>query len=221
MLGIVGFYLYDVALMLHKGELALVRTGSGWHATAGADLTLFGRYPAMPGMLSPGAAVFLLNWDGPSGKPSTPNSRVLETTWPLRWPARLQASVLFVLVPLGLFINLAAEWMLALLGVLYALSAASMLYVLSKREALQLSGKALASIAFDVLACPPFAINLVRRITLSSSRLLCGREFASQVLASDLYARCDAVVVSRRVPIEENAADRFDDATSHHRDGPT
>jgi hypothetical protein len=56
--------------------------------------------------------------------------------------------------------------MLLLFAGYYLLVLFALGFMLSRRAALRLSGAACASLAFDALACAPFAINLVRKIAL-------------------------------------------------------
>lgn len=206
--------------MLYGDEFALVKTGGAWHVVVGASSTLSGKYPALPGVMSPGAAVFRLTWDENCGEGAAPEPSVLTIVHPLRWSARLQALALFVIVPAALFVNVAAELMFMLLALLYGLTAASLCYVARRRSELGISRKDFASIAFDVLACPPFAINLVRRITVHGNQKLCGRAFASQVLAPEVFERAKAVIDSRlaqsRGPETEQCV-----AKPNNRDDPT
>jgi hypothetical protein len=68
-------------------------------------------------------------------------------------------------VPLALLLHWPSQRLPGLLLAIYLPTVAAVVLLAWQRQALGLSRAVLASIALDVLACPPFAPNLVRRIT--------------------------------------------------------
>lgn len=197
LLGIAAFYLFDTALLLYRDEVVFAQCGRRWRASIGAGFMLAGRYPVLPALLSPGAPVFRSTWGASvQGHPPAADL-ILPVVGPLRWPARLIALLLFLALPLALLVNLDPRLMLGLLGLLYLVSSLSVAYVAHRRGILGLSRKDIAAIAFDVIACPPFAINLVRRITLRCGLAVPAGEFAAAVLDADAHARLLRVLGAR------------------------
>jgi hypothetical protein len=73
---------------------------------------------------------------------------------------------LFGLLPLALFTELGAGFTLAAIVLLYAINIAALLQLWWLRGALKLSNLQVAQIVFECLVCPPFAVNLVRRLCM-------------------------------------------------------
>lgn len=165
--GAIAFYLYDSAQLLWHNELLFVRAGRRWLAEGPSTVSLAGRRVYVPNPLLPQRAGFKIHWSLAEERPA---------------PEPLPEEFLRALKPIG-FVALLLAWMLVLLPLvswtlgtslaLLLLFAAYYLFVLValgfmlwRRKALQLSGGACASLAFDSLACAPFAVNLVRKIAL-------------------------------------------------------
>lgn len=214
---IAAFYVFDVALLMYADEAVVWRTGGGWRASVGSGFTLAGRHPALPALLTPGAPVFRMEMDAPT----PPDGRSVEerniepmlaVLRPLRWPARLAAVVLFIVVPAALLVNVAPLGMLVLLGLLYASAILAMAYVARHRRVLGLSLRDVAAIAFDVIACPPFSINLVRRVTLRGTPALPARSLAT-MLDADSRAPLEREIAKRQ---SESAMTTHDAARDSH-----
>ena len=181
--GIVAFHACDSALLLYGDDVVFSWGRRGWRAGLGSGFMLAGRYLALPALFAPGTPVFRARWNGPSEAEAAPaREQVLAVLRPLRWVACFVAGALFLLVPLGLLVHAHPVLMLALLMAIYASSVASMAYVWRRRALLGLSSRAVASIAVDVIACPPFALHLVQRISLRMPLPVAPQVFAAQVL---------------------------------------
>ena len=205
-LGIVGFYLCDVSLMLYVDEVVFAKCFGKWRAHVGSGFMLGGRYLALPGLWSPGAPVFRSGWGLPADEDAPAVERLVATLRPLRWPARVAALLLFVVVPVALQVNLSPGLMLGVLGLLYLTSALSVAYVVRRRVALGLSRRDVAAIAFDVIACPPFAINMVRRVTLRCGLGVPANEFAAMLLDARAHGRLAGILDARRALMADVAA---------------
>lgn len=165
----VALYLHDTVLMLSGNEAVLSRGWGGrWHAGFGAHRwRLNGKEPCLPNPFLPHRALFRLTWHW-TGQPIA--REALQIVEPpgglacLAGPVYLTAFGLFVLLPIGLFSRWGWPVTAAAIVTVYAAIVAnlSMLFVL--RHRLQLPPGVFARIAFECLACPPFAINLVRKV---------------------------------------------------------
>lgn len=189
-LGALAFYLYDSSLLICSDEVVFTNDSKQWAWTLGADFTLAGRYLVFPGLFRPGASVIRANWHGtgPTTALRTSRPACLDALAPLRWFARLIALLLFVAMPLVLVFTSSVAAMLVVGAGLYSAAIASTLYLVRKRHALGLSPRMLASIAIDVIACPPFAVNVVRKVTLNACTLDAPQAFARTELSAQTYA---------------------------------
>ena len=195
--GIAAFYLIDTSMLLYRDEVVFVKSGAHWRAPVGTGFMLAGRYPALPGLIVPGAPIFRSVWCAPAAANEPNTELLLQILRPLRWPARFIALLLFLVLPLALFVNMGPQLMLALLCLLYVTSCLSVAYVARRRFVLGLSRKDVIAIAFDVIACPPFAINLVRRVTLRCGLTVSADQFAVAVLNANAHAKLVRVLEAR------------------------
>ena len=166
---VVAMYLKDCLLLLHPDEGVLVRGWRGrWRAGFGMlDWRLRRREPWLCNPFKPWEAVLRLRWDAaatPAPAPAAPASVPDE----LRlgpWVVVLWL-LLFVALPLAYYGHLGLHAMLLVLAELYAVILVALVLVWRRRAALGLSGSQFGVLAFEVLACAPYAPNLVRRLSL-------------------------------------------------------
>ncbi|WEN15061.1 hypothetical protein PY254_17820 [Rhodanobacter sp. AS-Z3] len=185
MVAIACLYLYDSALLLFHNELVLEARASGYVVSGGSAIELGGRHVFLPNPCCPHRALARLSW--PHGG---------SAEWrPERWRrARLAVSVIapwtwwllglfFVALPLALCF--AAD--IVLLGwlLLTYLSIIAMLaQVWRYRQALGLTPRAVGALAADALLCAPFALNIVRKISLRQAAAAPLHAFAASMLSS-------------------------------------
>jgi len=166
-LGAIAFYLYDSAQLLWHNELLYVRAGKRWRAEGPSDISWLGRRLYLPNPLLPHRPGFKVHWslsDGAAAAAPVP-AEFLRALRPIGFITVLLCGLL-LLLPLISWTLGAGLVMLLLFAVYYSFIFLALGIMLVRRRALQLSGSACASLAFDALACAPFAINLVRKIAL-------------------------------------------------------
>ena len=169
-LGALAFWLFDSLLMLYGNEALLLASGkTGWRLIAGSNWLVAGRRLALPNPLTPWQPAWrLVHRAAPAGQcvQLAPLHALRTAVRPLGWLVTL---LQWVMVP-GLALELAlfgtGRMLLVLLVVIYALVLASGVLVIAGRGRLQLSRAAAWTLACESLLCPPFAINLVRKLGL-------------------------------------------------------
>jgi hypothetical protein len=169
MLVALGLYLYDSALLLHINEAVITPRRGGWRLRFGSShLGFRGKELYLPSPFLPHRPGFLLLWPLRPGSTDAPGiwesrRKLFRPVAPLVWA---MACALFVLLPLGLF-SVVGDWILLVaLALLYAAIAGVLLWLAMKRRELGLSASRLGSLAFELVACPPFAVNVVRRVSV-------------------------------------------------------
>ncbi len=182
---IAALYLKDCLLMLRPNE-AVLACGSRWRAGFGLrQWTLAGREPYVANPLLPHQPVFRMQWDmlvAPpaathSPTPPTPHAPPAPNTEAVDAPARLAALrrlspavwlswlLLFVALPLTVLGRWGVTATLGALALLYLNIVASLACVWWARRDLGLNPGAFGMLAFECLACAPYAANLVRRLS--------------------------------------------------------
>lgn len=130
-------------------------------------------------------------------------------------PLRYMTFSLFVLLLIGLPVVLlkfgTGLALLLLLGVIYCTISVMLALIYRQRDKLGLSRKTFAKLAFDSFACAPFALNLVRKITLNRSLVGDPICFAHQVLDADAFAQLVQALchrVDEEIEFEDEASPR-------------
>ena len=195
---LVGLYLKDGLLMLARDEGVLVRGFRGrWRAAFGPrEWRLRGRAPYLCNPFKPQQPVLRLRWDAAADPAAAATS-------PAAVPAALLSLgpwvgviwlLLFVGLPLAFYLHLNLRVLLVLLAELYAVILATLVLTWRRRVALGLDAKAFATLAFEVLACAPYAANLVRRLSLmrrpDEDLLLAARRLVPAPALPGVLAEC-------------------------------
>lgn len=170
MVGMAGLYLYDSVLLLASNEALLTPGWQGrWRALFGADGFLVRRKePCLPNPLLPHRPLFRFAWnmEGPtdSARRWSPPGQGYAI---LALPVWLMWLALFALIPLGLFSGWGHRAIAAGILLFYVNALLALGLVWLRRAAYGIDGRQFASLSVECLTCPPFAVNLIRRLSLA------------------------------------------------------
>lgn len=168
-IALVGLYLYDSTLLLSCNEGVLMPSRGGrWSVLLGSErFPVRGREPLLPNPFTPHRPLYRLSWkmEGPPGEQPawTPPAEIYAPLAPLVW---IMAGALFVLVPLGLFSRLGELGIAGGIVLFYSSALTALSWVWIRRDRYQCSTRRLLSLAVESLTCPPFALNIIRHLSL-------------------------------------------------------
>ena len=171
-LGAIAFYWYDSLLWLYGDELVLIRRARRWDHAAGSDRLLFRRRLYLPNPLTPQRPMWRACWSEFSTRDRFTDLSALASLVQTLRPLRALVTVLWLLIVLALPVVVVSgarpSILLALLAAVYSVAAIAVGWLWRQRAVLGLSTRSCRALSFDALACPPFAINLVRKISLQT-----------------------------------------------------
>jgi hypothetical protein len=167
-LGAIAFHLYDATLGLWHNEVLFERAGDRWHIRGESPVRRWGRRMVVPNLLAPQRPLFRVAWSLDDARPASDADLqpLLRALRPLGVICQLLLLMLLALWPLCWVLG-AGLAVLALFAAYYLLVIVALVLVFRRREPLALTLRGFWSLAFDVLACAPFAINIVRRLSLA------------------------------------------------------
>ena len=168
--GAIAFYLYDSLLWLFGDELVLIRGVRGWRSAAGSDWLLLRRHLYLPNPFAPQLLLWRACWSPDArGGTATDFAQLAALQFalrPLRALVLIELLLIVIALPVGVLADVTPLALLVLLGAIYLVAGAAVAWIWWRRAALGLSARVCRSLSLDALACPPFAINLVRKISL-------------------------------------------------------
>ena len=221
---VTGLYLYDSALLLYRNEGILRPDSNGnWAVQFGFDDTrILGKDIYIPNPFLPHRPLFRLSWAfagaaGEAGENWAADREAFAALAPMVWGV---AIALFVCLPLGFFTPLADKMLVSGIVLLYLSIFAALLWVWLHRQVLHVSEKRFAGIAFECVVCPPFALNLIRGISL---KIPVGEDLvhASRRLQNpgEWRATCDRFLkrLDEEMEGEELDSDRMKAMQAHRR----
>lgn len=184
-LGVIGFYLYDSAILLFSNELIIVQSFGKWSVTFPSDhWRVMRKLLFFPNPLTAYNLLFRTTWstiDTFTGS-SSDISKFMASMSFLRILVMVLMVLLFVALPIVMFKIGTGIIFLIVLFLIYFTILNMLVYTYFRKSSLGLDNKTFASLAFDSLACPPFAINLLRKISLRHALCDNSVEFAAKTL---------------------------------------
>lgn len=165
----IGLYVYDSALLLRGNEgILFPRRINAWGVGFGSHrFQILGKEPFLPNPFLPHRPLFRLSWkfEGkPLSEPCNPPVGAFLALVPWVW---IMAISLFVLFPLGFFSRLGDRMLLMGIASLYLSIFVALGLLWNKREQFYLSRRRFSALAFESLICPPFALNMIRHVSVS------------------------------------------------------
>lgn len=169
-----ALYLYDSVVLLFANEAVVFPIrGSKWRLKFGsARFQWRGQEILLPNPLTPHRPLYRLTWAGAMGgasrspAPPPPDydfGRLPVLVW-------MMTLALFVFLPLGLFTRLGDLFIVATLVTFYGAAFTAMWLLWSQRQRFHCDNKQFAHLAFESLTCPPFALNLIRHLSLGCTQ---------------------------------------------------
>lgn len=171
MAAVLGLYLYDSALLLCVNEAVLTASRKErWSVAFGSpQITLRGHELLLPNPFTPTRPMFRLAWDferAASGAaqdwaaPRKPRRALAAAVWSL-------FLLLFLFLPLALFGRLGDWAIVPAFALIYANALCIAVMLWRGRREHGMRGWALAKLALDIVICPPFGLNIIRRLSLA------------------------------------------------------
>lgn len=213
-LGIAGFYLYDSMMLLRYDEVVFSESFGRWTSLCpNNNLRVRNKTLFLPNPLTPFKPTFRVAWspnDPPLAEGSTRELlKIVGLTRPLGFVVMVLLAEMLLVLPAVIFTRGTGLLFLGTLAVVYLTILLALGLVYASRAGLALSSKQFASLAFDSLACPPFAINLLRKITLTKAAGLNPVAYAHQHFTKECFAELAAKIKERlteAMDYEEDAA---------------
>jgi hypothetical protein len=183
-IGAITFYLLDSAALLYGNEFIFTLRSEQWAWSAGSDVILRGRRLYLPNPLTPQLLTIRTAWSEQQLGDRAENSANIATLQQTLRPVAILSQLLLFMVVIALPAVIAllgtGAALLAVFGLCY-LSALTMIGLLYRRRArLSISNRQFVGLALDSLLCPPFAINLVRKIGLRQNLVADPAVFANE-----------------------------------------
>jgi len=197
-----ALYLFDAAVLLAPDEwLVEQQRGKRWRARFGLQgWPIARKEPWLPNPLAPWRPLLRLHWRFEVG----PEDGAPKGAAPLAMPGtalRVTTGLLLVLIFVALPIALLGYPLLVLrIGVavaIYATCVASALVLWRSRGHLGLTRGECAKLAVECVVCPPFALNLVRKLGLRQSARVGSGQVLAQLLGADERATAKQAMLQR------------------------
>ncbi len=213
-LGVIGFYLYDSIMLLNINELLLTRSYKSWfYKFPELGFQLLRRYPLLLNPLTPHVAIFRTSWPNDI-KPLNEDkfSKFIQSLELIQLVVNILLLLLLVYLPVISLVYGSGAKLLTLFLMIYLLIAVILVYVFNNKKELLLSNGDFISIAFEAFLCPPFALNMVRKISLNYPNIGDPVSFSENVFDENSKKKLNkdiAKVINRRMMFLEVDSDNY------------
>jgi len=199
-LGALGLYLFDSTLWLYSNELIFERSRGRWRCGPLPAFLVAGRRVYLPNPCTPAIPQFRVRWSESDQRHEQEDVGELDRFSRALRPVQYLVNALLVILlvlPVELLLYGTGVELLAVMAAFYLVIIVALVVLYVRRRELRLTGRAFAALCFDALACAPFAINLVRKLTLRRSLLGNPIEFAGRVFEPAALAILIGAVTAR------------------------
>lgn len=200
-LGVLGFYLYDSSMLLYINELAFIKGRRFWHFSyPGTNWSLLGRRLYIPNPMTPDAPLFRLYWtesNQRSGNSEEFLETLLTTLVPLRYLMAALFMFFFAWLPAVLLLYGSGPQLLWMFGVIYLNISVILIFVYRNKGVLGVSDRRYIMLLFESLACAPFSLNILRKITLLQSPNVDPIEFGKKLFQDETFKELSDAVIDR------------------------
>ncbi|MCE1270358.1 MAG: hypothetical protein LWW88_02115 [Acinetobacter sp.] len=194
-IGIVGFYIYDSAHLYFYNEFNITKgirpIFNFQHISK--MLNFFNKYLVIPNLFLSHQLIFKCAWkikniSSPTHLDSEGNIKIIsKTLQPLQFLNILLFWLTIGILPILIIFKFGYIALTITLSLIYLLNLVSIIFVIIKRKVLQLSWSKVMQLLLDILLCPPFALNLLRKISLNYNIETEGTVLAAQILNTKNY----------------------------------
>ena len=168
-LGVFGLYCYDSLMLLNFNELIFIRFKKKWsYKFPILSLQLLRKFPFLPNLLTPNVPLFQVFWPSrDQGLNINELNTFIKSVLPIQIISVLLLLLMFVCLPIVAFRYGSGINLLIVFFAIYILIISILIYLFTKKNDLKLSNTKLVSVTFESIVCPPFALNIVRKISLN------------------------------------------------------
>ena len=194
-IGIVGFYIYDSAHLYFYNEFNITKgirpIFNFQHISK--MLNFFNKYLVIPNLFLSHQLIFKCAWkikniSSPTHLDSEGNIKIIsKTLQPLQFLNILLFWLTIGILPILIIFKFGYIALTITLSLIYLLNLVSIIFVIIKRKVLQLSWSKVMQLLLDILLCPPFALNLLRKISLNYNIETEGTVLAAKILNTKNY----------------------------------
>ena len=219
MVGVIGFYIADSFTLAFHNELLLAASSPKRWRYVPRTAELAGKYLYVPNLFKPYQLLLKLRWhtDIHAGQSRDelilPVQQLAGALLVLQILVICLALQILLLFPLTIYLYGLGVLSLLLMLLIYSTILSAVVVVFFKRQQFNLSLSAYAKLAFEVLACPPFAINLLRKLGLSQSVTVDGLALVEHLLTADDYQQVLADIIQEvdmmQVLLEDTDSTRY------------
>jgi hypothetical protein len=168
-LGVFGLYCYDSLMLLNFNELIFIRFKKKWsYKFPILSFQLLRKFLFLPNLLTPNIALFQVFWPSSDQDVNFKEFDIfIKSLIPVQVISVMLLVLMFVCLPIVAFRYGSGINLLIVFFAIYILIISILIYLFTQKNNLKLSNTKFVSIAFESIVCPPFALNIVRKISLN------------------------------------------------------
>ena len=168
-LGVFGLYCFDSLMLLNFNELIFIRFKKKWsYKFPILSLQFLRKFPFLPNLLTPNVPLFKVFWPTSDQDVNFKEFDIfIKSLIPVQVISLMLLVLMFICLPIVAFRYGSGINLLIVFFAIYILIISILIYLFAQKNDLKLSNTKFVSVTFESIVCPPFALNMVRKISLN------------------------------------------------------
>jgi hypothetical protein len=213
-LGVFGFYFYDSFMLLSLNELILTRSSKKWtYKFPIVGFQLLKKFPFLPNLLTPNATLFQVSWPtSDQGLNIKELNIFIKSVLPIQIISVLILLLMFICLPVIAFTYGSGVKLLIIFSAIYSLIVCGLIYIFNQKHNLKISNTKFLSIAFESIVCPPFSLNMVRKISLNFPMNVDPYIFSKKMFDEETkksFKKNLCIIIDKKMNFLEKDSERF------------
>ena len=168
--GIFFFYIYDSVILVSSNQLFFIKSLGRWSVSFPSDRwRIMGKMLHIPNPATPYNLLFIASLDEPSGTSRIKSKEMTSLMANVNYIqifVMLLMLLMLIVFPLVTYNHGLGSTALIILMLIYLTIIVMICYLYIKKEFYGLSNTNFTALAFESIACPPFALNILRKLSL-------------------------------------------------------
>jgi hypothetical protein len=213
-LGVFGLYCYDSLMLLNFNELIFIRFKKKWsYKFPILSFQLLRKFPFLPNLLTPNIALFQVFWPTCDQDVNFKEFDIfIKSLIPVQVISVILLVLMFVCLPIVAFKYGSGTNLLIVFFVIYILIISILIYLFTQKNNLKLSNTKLVSVTFESIVCPPFALNIVRKISLNYPMNVDPYIFTKEMFDEETkksFKKNLCIIIDKKMNFLEKDSERF------------
>jgi len=192
-------YVYDAIQMVYANDVLIIYKSGTWtYKLDRGHFLILGKKFYIPNLISFGDFAYCLQWDNlevPISNNKISFSDIQNSLYGVQICAYFTAFLLLILMPIALFVIKIELLSVIILALIYISCIGMSFLIFMQKSKLRFSGGEFFYLSLELILCPPFALNVVRKINCHINKKETSINVAKALLSRSQFTQlCEEII---------------------------